>query len=257
MDLSLDPRCLDMYTSSLQQARCLSEGWAENNLYCPSCLQPTLSREKASTKVLDFRCPQCYQTYNIKASMKPFAERVRDAEYHTFMQAVEERTNPNLVLMHYDKPRLRVVDLEVIPRFFFVPSCIIPSKPTRPKSRGKPWQGCYISLELVPYDGRIRIIEDERIEDRQMVHDKYLSTAKLLLRKTVEGRGWTADVLRCVRALRRQAFTLEEFCQAYQEELQSLHPKNRFIRAKIRQQLQVLRDNAIMRFRGGGNYELV
>lgn len=256
MELSLDPHCLEMYTSSSQQARCLSEGWAENNLYCPSCLQPRVLREKAGTEVIDFRCPGCSERYNLKSSKDSFRRRVRDSEYHTFLHAVKTRTAGNLVLMHYDKTRLRVIDLEVIPHFFMTLSCIIPSNPTKPKSRSRPWTGCSISLEMIPQDGHVEMVTDERIKDPQSVHEQYSKTATLLMRKSWEGRGWTADVLRCVRDLRKSSFTLQELC-SYENELQKLHPQNKNVQAKMRQQLQTLRDNNILRFIGQGQYELL
>lgn len=43
---------------------------------------------------------------------------------------------------------------------------------------------------------------------------------------------------------------------AHQDELASLHPGNRHVRDKIRQQLQVLRDMGILTFLGGGGYRL-
>ena len=60
--------------------------------------------------------------------MKPFAGKVRDGDYQTLMRSVKARTNPNLALLHYDKPRLVVVDLEVIPQFFFTESYYPPKR---------------------------------------------------------------------------------------------------------------------------------
>jgi type II restriction enzyme len=39
--------------------------------------------------------------------------------------------------------------------------------------------------------------------------------------------------------------------------LKSLHPQNNFVREKIRQQLQILRDRGLLRFKSRGKYELV
>src|SRR5712692_4233661 len=218
MDLALDRSCLERYKSPVQQARCLSENWAERNLYCPSCLRPKVSREKASTKVYDFTCPRCFQTYNLKASKKPFAGKVRDAEYHTFMTAIRSQTNPNLVLMRYDKPNLCVTDVEVIPRFFFSTSCVIPSAKTKPRLRNRPWQGCDISLERVPSDGRVNLVQGGQILDPKRVNEKYTRTLQMMGKRTMEGRGWTSDVLRCVRDLHKSEFTLPEL-YTYQNEL--------------------------------------
>jgi len=63
-------------------------------------------------------------------------------------------------------------------------------------------------------------------------------------------------VLNIVRGLGRREFTLAE---VYAEEatLARLHPQNRFVRPKIRQQLQCLRELGIIEFLGGGSYRVV
>ncbi|MHA2064423.1 MAG: Dam-replacing domain protein [Candidatus Thorarchaeota archaeon] len=69
----------------------------------------------------------------------------------------------------------------------------------------------------------------------------------------MRSRGWTSDVLRCVRKLGKSEFSLQEMYD-FEEELRELHPKNRHIRPKIRQQLQVLRDQGVVRFIERGRY---
>lgn len=68
-------------------------------------------------------------------------------------------------------------------------------------------------------------------------------------------RGWTLDVLRAVRGMDKENFSLHEVYE-FESQLKALHPKNENVRAKIRQQLQVLRDLGIIRFSGKGNYTL-
>lgn len=43
---------------------------------------------------------------------------------------------------------------------------------------------------------------------------------------------------------------------AHAASLAKLHPNNRHVRDKIRQQLQVLRDLGLLEFLGGGSYRL-
>ena len=69
-------------------------------------------------------------------------------------------------------------------------------------------------------------------------------------------RGWTLDVLNAVRKLEKQRFSLQELYRL-EEFLQQLHPHNRNVRAKIRQQLQVLRDLGMLAFTGPGSYSLI
>ena len=70
-------------------------------------------------------------------------------------------------------------------------------------------------------------------------------------------QGWTDDVLKVVRSLGKRRFSLDE---VYQQaiHLQRIHPDNQHIEAKIRQQLQLLRDRGILKFLDdNGNYELL
>jgi type II restriction enzyme len=72
----------------------------------------------------------------------------------------------------------------------------------------------------------------------------------------MERRGWTLDVLNTLRSLSKQEFSLAEV-YAFDTQLSRLHPRNRHIRPKIRQQLQVLRDMGLVEFLGGGRYRLL
>jgi len=62
-------------------------------------------------------------------------------------------------------------------------------------------------------------------------------------------------VLNVVRSLGREDFSLADV-YARSAELARLHPQNRFVRAKIRQQLQRLRDLGLVEFLGGGRYRV-
>ncbi len=63
-------------------------------------------------------------------------------------------------------------------------------------------------------------------------------------------------MLRCIQSLEKKQFTLREMYDRFEQELSKLHPQNRHVRPKIRQQLQVLRDRGIVRFVGEGIYEI-
>ena len=73
-------------------------------------------------------------------------------------------------------------------------------------------------------------------------------------RATADERGWVIDVLRCVRAIGLREFSLREFYDRFESDLAALHPDNRNVEPKIRQQLQVLRDRGVVRFLGRGRY---
>ena len=68
-------------------------------------------------------------------------------------------------------------------------------------------------------------------------------------------RGWTLDVLNIVRQIDKPEFTNDDV-YAFACELEKLHPDNRHIKDKIRQQLQVLRDMRLLLHVGSGVWRL-
>jgi type II restriction enzyme len=64
------------------------------------------------------------------------------------------------------------------------------------------------------------------------------------------------DVLTCIEKLNRQNFNLNEIYQ-FENYLRLKHPDNNSIQAKIRQQLQILRDKNYLKFESRGKYKLL
>lgn len=69
-------------------------------------------------------------------------------------------------------------------------------------------------------------------------------------------RTWFSELLKRVEQLGKEEFELAEI-YAFEPELARLFPQNRFIRPKIRQQLQVLRDRGFLEFRERGHYRYI
>ncbi len=66
--------------------------------------------------------------------------------------------------------------------------------------------------------------------------------------------GWTALTLEGVFSIRKQSFELDEVYKACQPLASARYPDNHNVEAKIRQQLQVLRDLELIEFLGAGSY---
>jgi type II restriction enzyme len=63
--------------------------------------------------------------------------------------------------------------------------------------------------------------------------------------------------MNCVELLNKQEFNLDEI-YAFEKDLEILHPENNNIKAKIRQQLQFLRDKKYLQFfKKKGNYRVL
>jgi type II restriction enzyme len=59
-----------------------------------------------------------------------------------------------------------------------------------------------------------------------------------------------------VKGLNKEVFTLQEVYE-YEDRLQRIHLEKHHVRDKIRQQLQILRDNGILSFEERGVYRMV
>ena len=67
--------------------------------------------------------------------------------------------------------------------------------------------------------------------------------------------GWKLDIINCIRVINKPVFTLEELYD-FERVLMRKHPENQEIKAKIRQQIQFLRDQGYLEFIGNGVYKL-
>jgi type II restriction enzyme len=243
---------LDAYTSKAQRTRVATEAWASANLYCPNCNSPALDSSAANTPAIDFQCPKCAATYQLKAQSCAFSRRIVDAAYSTMVRAILENRTPNLFALHYEISDWVVENVILIPRFAFPLSAIEKRKPLAETARRAGWVGCNILLHAIPPDARIKIISDGEPVAPADVRAQY-ARIRPLAKLDAKQRGWTLDVLNVVRSLGKREFDLAEVYES-EAKLAKLHPANRHVRDKIRQQLQVLRDLGILRFLGHGEY---
>ena len=161
---------------------------------------------------------------------------------------------PNLYVLHYDLTAWVVRTVILIPHFAFALSAVERRPPLAPTARRAGWVGCNILLSKIPQDARIPIVADGTARPAAEVRRAYRRLRPLENLKA-DTRGWTLDVLNVVRSLNKPEFSLSDvYTRA--DELSKLHPDNRHVRDKIRQQLQVLRDLGLLTFLGSGSYRL-
>jgi type II restriction enzyme len=242
------------YRSPAQRARVASEAWAEENLFCPRCTSHHLRMSPPNTQAIDFTCPRCQSPFQLKCQSRRVSDRLVDAAYAAMVNAIEHDRTPNLFVMHYDRSRWQVENLTLIPRFALSLSCIERRKPLSPGARRRGWIGCNIVIANIPADARIPVVEDGSPLPPSFVRGQY-ARLRPLQELSHQARGWTLDVLRLVRGIGRDEFSLAD-AYAFSRDLQQLHPDNRHIREKIRQQLQRLRDFRLLDFLGRGRYRL-
>ena len=243
------------YRSASQRARVLSEGWAAENLYCPCCPSNALGCCANNREAIDFVCPSCDSTFQLKSSRNSFGRRILDGAFSAMARAIHSGATPHLLMLRYDSVSWMARDLVFVPNFAFTMSSIEKRPALTASAQRAGWIGCNILICNVPVDLRIPMISAGQIQVPQNVRRRYKSVESLKAIRA-EQRGWTLDVLNIVRRIGRSEFELAEVYE-HTAELESLHPNNKHIHAKIRQQLQRLRDLGFLRFSKLGVYRLL
>lgn len=242
------------YSSGAQRARVVTEAWARSQLYCANCDSTSLGETPANNRAIDFVCPRCHAPFQLKAKSSSLGETVTDGAYTAMLAAIREDRTPNLLLMRYALPAWEVGDLLLIPSFMFPESAVIKRKPLAATARRAGWVGCNIDLRRIAPEARIPIIAGSSPTDPAQVRARYDHLKPIREIKTAQ-RGWTLDVLNIVRRLGKAEFKNEDI-YAFDRDLEKLHPDNRHVRDKIRQQLQVLRDAGLLLHIGSGVWRL-
>jgi len=243
----------DGYKSKSQIARVTTEAWVLQNVSCPNCDLP-LNEYPANQKSKDVFCNLCDSEFQIKSSKKRFSEKITGAEYNTTLNSVRNGNHPSLMLLFYDENSMRVVDFEIIHYSFLKENCIIPRKPLSPSAKRRGWQGCLISICDVPKIARIFIVKDGSINNTEKAIEKW-KASNTATRYSIESRGWLSDVLSIIDK-QSSTFDLDDL-YAYENHFIKLHPSNNNIQAKIRQQLQIIRDMGMLEFIERGKYRKI
>ena len=255
MDLYFEQGLAAAYNSGLQRARVLTEPWVADQVYCPNCGGFPLLRYPNNSQIGDFYCPACNENFELKSKRTRFGPRVDDGDYRAMLRRLGGKANPNIFLLNYDLTSLTVTNLVIIPKHFVTIDMIEKKRPLGPTARRKGWVGCKIVIQAVPHSGRIAIIRNGIVEQKTAVLNKWRHTLFLRKQRDLDAKGWLVHVMKCIERIDKSHFTLEEV-YSFEGELQATYPDNRNIRAKIRQRLQVLRDNGYIDFMGGGTYKL-
>lgn len=254
MDLYLPTVRLDRYKSASQRARVGTESWGAENFFCPACESPRLEPSPQGTAAIDYVCPSCDSPFQLKSQSRPLGSKIVDAAYSEMKRAIQEDHTPNLYVLHYDLNAWAVRTVILIPHFAFALSAVERRKPLGPTARRAGWVGCNLLLDKIPHHARIPIVSDGTFSTPRRVREAFRRLRPLEKLK-VEKRGWTLDVLQVVQSLNKPEFSLQDV-YAHADALAELHPGNRHVKDKIRQQLQVLRDMGLLEFRGSGLYRV-
>ena len=254
MNLLFDTKPADKYKSSSQKARVLSEAWVLKQIYCPSCGDGIYDYDN-NKPVADFYCKKCSEDFELKSKRGKIGKKVSAGAYSQMIKRISSMEKPNFFFMGYLASIWSVNDFFVVPKHFFVSEIIEERKPLAESARRAGWVGSNILFSKIPKAGQIFYIENGSEVAKKDVLEKWQKTAFLKKIKKPDSKGWILDIMNCIDALNKKDFTLEDV-YAFEHDLALLHPNNKNIKPKIRQQLQFLRDKGYLEFIEAGKYRL-
>ena len=255
MHLEMDIEGASRYQSRAQKARFLTETWAFANVACPGCTG-ALRKYPNNSPVADFSCSTCSEDFELKSTSGRLGKLIPDGAYRTMIQRLSSQTNPNLLLLQYDAQFWSVKNLAVIPKYYFTPSIIQQRVPLSSSARRAGWIGCNIRIGNIPSAGKIKIVSDGVFEPSEQVRADWERTDFLRGMRNDSAKGWLLSTMQCIDRIGKRRFELKDV-YGFEGFLRQAYPDNGHIKEKLRQQLQVLRDQGYIRFVGKGVYELV
>ncbi|VDH02729.1 DpnI domain-containing protein [Bergeyella zoohelcum] len=254
MNLSFDTNLIQGYKNNSQIARVLTENWVLNNSYCPNCGETPLMEFENNRPVADFHCKKCTEEFELKSKCGKLTNTITDGAYSTMIERINSENNPNFFFLTYTKD-WKVNDFLIIPKQFFTPEIIIKRPPLKETARRAGWVGCNIDISKVSEAGKVFLVKNSQVVNEEIVKASFNKTLFLRQQSKVS-KGWILDILNCVDSIKKDNFTLDEMYK-FEEKLKIKYPNNNFIKDKIRQQLQLLRNKGIIEFTGRGKYRKI
>jgi type II restriction enzyme len=254
MNLNLTSVLTDLYSSNSQKIRVISEYWVKHSIFCPNCGNSLTSFEN-NKPVADFYCKNCSEEYELKSKNGILGKKIVDGAYNTMIERLNSNNNPNFFFLTYNKETLKIHNFITVPKYFFTEEIIEKRKPLSETAKRAGWIGCNIIINNIPDFGKIFYIKNGELQNKDIILEHWHKTSFIKNTTNIETKGWLFDTLKCIEKINKNEFYLNEL-YAYEYFLKKRHPLNNNIQAKLRQQLQILRDKDIIEFIGKGKYLL-
>lgn len=254
MNLFLDDIISAKYKNISQKIRVLSEKWVGDQIYCPNCGSLKIQKYSNNKPVADFYCEKCAEDFELKSKRGKIGKTVTAGAYSKMIERINSKSKPNFFFMAYMKSFF-INDFFVVPKYFFVPKIIEKRKPLKQTARRSGWVGSNILFSKIPEAGKIFYIKDGEEIEKKDVLDKWQRTSFIKKITKGEARSWILDIMNCIDSLNKKEFSLHEIYN-FEADLKIIHPHNKHIKDKIRQQLQFLRDKGYLEFISPGIYKL-
>ena len=254
MNFSLDIKSANEYTNLSQKMRVLTEQWVDDEIFCPNCGNVKIYSYENNRPVADFYCKKCFEDFELKSKKGKIGKVIPAGAYSKMIERINSTQRPNFFFMGYLES-LFINDFFVVPKHFFISEIIEKRRPLKETARRAGWIGSNILFSKIPKAGQIFFIENGKEISKKQVLEKWQKTVFLKKIKKVDAKGWILDIMNCIDSLNKKNFSLQDIYN-FESDLKIMHPENKHIKDKIRQQLQFLRDRGYLKFINKGKYKL-
>lgn len=254
MNTSINLNCTDKVSQS-QIIRVSTETWVQENGFCANCLC-SLNKFPNNKPVADFFCPECGEQFELKSKKNKFGNKITDGAYDSMISRINSSDNPNFFFMSYNFAEMTINDFILIPKHIFEMNIIERRKPLNETAKRAGWVGCNILFNMIPEYTKLYYIKNGSVKSCDEINLRWNQLAYFKSLDVRDVKGWLLDVILCIEKLGKREFNLSEIYH-FESWLKNRHENNNNIRAKIRQQLQVLRDSKYLEFSSRGHYKVL
>ncbi len=255
MNLDLNSNLGNIYKNNSQKARVITEAWVLKEIYCPSCGENIYGYDN-NRPVADYHCKKCVEDFELKSKQGRIGKKVSGGAYSQMIKRINSPQKPNFFFMGYLVEPWNVNDFFIVPKHFFISEIIEERRALSENAQRAGWIGSNILFSKIPKAGQIFYVENGNEIPKEKVLEKWQRTIFLKEIKNTKSKGWIFDIMNCIDSLDKKEFLLLDI-YSFESDLSVIHPENKNIRPKIRQQLQFLRDKKYLKFLGDGLYKIM
>lgn len=249
----LDIKSAKQYKNNSQKIRVITELWTKENIFCPNCGN-FIYEYPNNNPVGDFYCKKCSEDFELKSKRGKMGKKVGAGAYSKMVERVNSKNKPNFFFLSYIENYF-VNDFFAVPKYFFIPDIIEKRKALSENAKRANWVGSNILFFKIPDAGKIYYVENGKEFSEKDILKKWHKTAFMKKITKADAKGWILDIMNCIESFGKKEFSLQDIYN-FESNLKVLHPENKHIKPKIRQQLQFLRDKGYLKFLGDGKYKL-
>ncbi len=248
----LNSEISNWYKNTSQKIRIMTELRTWENIFCPNCWG-NIYNYSNNKLVADFYCNACIEDYELK-SWIIIGSKIVDWAYSTMIERLNSNNNPNFFFLNYNN-NYEIQNFMVIPKHYFTTELIEKRKPLSITAKRAWWIWCNILLSWIPNSWKIFYIKNWENRKKGEVLSDWHKTI-FLNDKSIKSKNRIIDIMQSIELLNNKIFTLSDIYK-FKQRLYAKYPNNNNIEAKIRQQLQFLRNKWYLEFLGNGSYKIV